>query len=192
MYTCRACEREINAASEICPYCGEDLTAVPAGAATETKKKPAFLKRLLRWGLLLAALCGFLWYILFLPERAGNPTDRAERQAIASLQEILRALSAYADAQGGRYPQALDTLGQGIQRTAQQAQSEGYQLEYVPGESGESGSVSHFALLARPRNYGYRSFYADESGVLRATLESREATAKDPPISAAPPSGGAR
>ena len=182
MYTCRACEREINTASELCPYCGEDLTAVPAGTAAEIKKKPTFLKRLVRWTLVLATLCGFLWYILFLPERAGNPSARAERQAIASLQEILRALNGYADAQGGRYPQALETLGRGVQRAAQQAQSEGYQMEYVPGESGERGSVSHFALLARPRNYGYRSFYADESGVLRATLEGREATSKDPPI----------
>ena len=182
MYTCRACEREINAASEICPYCGEDLTAVPAGAATETKKNPTFLKRMIRWALVLGTLCGFLWYVLFLPERAGNPAARAERQAIASLQEIHRALRSYADAQGGRYPQAIDALGQGVQRAAQQAQSEGYQVEYVPGESGEGGSISHFALLARPRNYGYRSFYTDESGVLRATQENREATAKDPPI----------
>jgi hypothetical protein len=182
MYTCRVCEHEINTATEVCPYCGEDLTAIPAATASTTKKKPAVLKRLFRWTLVLATLCGFLWYILFLPERAGNPTARAERQAVASLQEILRALNAYADAQGGRYPPALETLGPGVQRAAQQAQSEGYQVEYVPGESRESGRVSHFALLARPRNYGYRSFYADESGVLRATGESREATAKDPPI----------
>jgi hypothetical protein len=182
MFTCRACEREINTATEVCPYCGEDLTAVPTGAAAAPKKKPGFVKRLVRWTVVLATLCGFLWYVLFLPERAGNPSARAERQAIASLQEVVHALNAYADAQGGRYPQALEALGESVRRAAQQAQSEGYQLEYVPEESGERPGISHFALLARPRNYGYRSFYSDESGVLRATQENREATAKDPPI----------
>lgn len=182
MYTCRACEHEINTATEVCPYCGEDLTAVPTSAAAEPKKKPGFVKRLVRWTLVLATLCGFLWYVLFLPERTGNPSARAERQAIASLQEIVHALNAYADAQGGRYPQTLEAVGAQVRRAAQQAQSEGYEVEYVPGESVERGGVSHFALLARPQNYGYRSFYADESGVLRATPEHREATVKDPPI----------
>ncbi len=182
MYTCRACEHEINSATEVCPYCGEDLTAVPANAAAEPKKKPGFVKRLVRWTLVLATLCGFLWYVLFLPERAGNPSARAERQAITSLQEVVHALSEYSEAQGGRYPQALEALGEGVRRAAQQAQSEGYQLEYVPQESGETRSISHFTLLARPQNYGYRSFYTDESGILRATHENREATAKDPSI----------
>ena len=181
MYTCRACEREINAATELCPYCGEDLTATPAESSPQTKK-PNFLKRVFRWTLVLGTLCGFLWFILFLPERAGNPSARAERQAVASMQAILRELDAYAGAQGGKYPQALEALGEPVRHAAQQALSEGYELEYVPVESGESGSISHFALLARPQNYGYRSYYADESGVLRATLEHREATAKDPPI----------
>jgi hypothetical protein len=185
MYTCRLCEREINTASEICPYCGEDLTFVPADPASGVKKKPSFLKRLVRWTLVLGTVCGFMWFVLFLPERAGDPAAQAERQAIASLQEIHRALSAYAEAQGGRFPQTLEALGQGVQRAAQEALSEGYQVEYVPGESGENDQnrgISHFVLLARPRNYGYRSFYSDETGVLRATQENREATVKDPPI----------
>ncbi len=181
MYTCPACEREINSATEVCPYCGEDLTAAPAESVPQ-RERPDFRKRLVRWTLLLATLCGFLWYVLFLPERAGNPAARAERQAVSSLQEILRQLDAYAAAQGGRYPEALEALGAQVRRAAQQAQSEGYELEYFPGESGEGGRISHFALLARPQNYGYRSFYADETGVLRATPEHREATVRDPPI----------
>ncbi|NDQ55741.1 MAG: hypothetical protein GZ088_01550 [Acidipila sp.] len=193
MYTCRSCEREINTASELCPYCGEDLTVLPQvvrqdgaqdsvhGGAAALAKKPSVLQRTLRWTLVLATLCGFLWYILFLPQRTGN-SARAEHQAVISLEETLRALNAYADAQGGSYPQALESLGRGVQQTAQQALAEGYQLEYVSGERGENGGVSHFVLLARPQNYGYRNFYADESGILRATLEWREATAKDPPF----------
>lgn len=132
--------------------------------------------------MVLAALCGFLWYVLFLPERAGNPSARAERQAIASLQEIVHQLNAYAEAQNGRFPPALEALGESARRAAQSAQSEGYLLEYLPEETGERPGISHFTLLARPRNYGYRSFFTDESGLVRSTLESRDATAKDPAI----------
>ena len=193
MYTCRSCEREINTASELCPYCGEDLTVLPPlvrqdfapdsahGGAAAPRKKPSVLQRTLRWTIVLATLCGFLWYILFLPERTGN-SARAERQAVISLEETLRALNAYADAQDGSYPQALESLGHVVQHAAQQALAEGYQLEYVPGERGQNGGVSHFVLLARPRNYGYRNFYVDESGIMRATLDWREATSKDPPL----------
>jgi len=32
----------------------------------------------------------------------------------------------------------------------------------------------------RAGNYGYRNFYADETGVIRATRENRPATPQDP------------
>ena len=48
--------------------------------------------------------------------------------------------------------------------------------------AGPGGRVHNFVLLARPGNYGYRNFYLDETGVLRATQENRPATAQDPPL----------
>ena len=36
MYTCRECERPINQATEICPYCGADLTE-PIGLESRPK-----------------------------------------------------------------------------------------------------------------------------------------------------------
>ncbi len=53
-------------------------------------------------------------------------------------------------------------------------------MEYTPGPAGADGRVHNYILLARPGNYGYRNFYTDESGVLRATRENRAATAQDP------------
>ncbi len=179
MYTCRECEREINTASEICPYCGADLTLEPPADVAAPQKEPSLWKGLIRWGVVLGALCGFLWYILFLPQRGGDPTRRAEEQATQALREISRRLGAYADAQGGRFPQALDSLGESVRLPAQRAQSEGYQLQY---QQSEMGAIYHYVLEARPRNYGYRSFYLDETGVLRATRENRPAKADDPPI----------
>lgn len=181
MYSCRECERPINQASEICPYCGADLT-VPAGQEAEEPAGPRSLGSiLLRWGLLLgalaAALWGFLWFIL--PERGGDPAARAEARAAEALREMGAALSSYASAQGGTYPASLEVLGDRGRVPAQKALSDGYQVQYTPGLADTDGAVRNFVLLARPGNYGYRNFYTDETGVLRATRENRPASAHD-------------
>ncbi len=119
MFACRECEREVNQATEICPYCGADLTE--AGL-------------LLRWGVLLAlmtaAIWGFLWYIL--PQRAGDPAARAEARAVEALSDLRGALAGYAAAQGGSYPASLEILGDRARGPAQKALSEGYQLAATP------------------------------------------------------------
>src|SRR3972149_1784688 len=78
-YHGRECERPINQASEICPYCGADLT-VEFGESSEAGPKPTLAKILLRWSLVLvpipAGLWGFLWFIL--PEQRGDMSARAE------------------------------------------------------------------------------------------------------------------
>ncbi len=184
MFTCRECEREINQATEICPYCGADLTEAGLPQSAEPAGKPSLASALLRWGVLLvalsAALWGFLWYIL--PERSGNPAARAEASAMEALAEVRAVLSAYAAAQGGGYPASLEVLGDRARAPAQKALSEGYQLQYTPGPAGSDAVVHNYVLLARPRNYGYRNFYLDETGILRATQENRPASAQDPPI----------
>jgi hypothetical protein len=187
MYTCRECEREINQATEICPYCGTDLSIPPDadGLVAATKRTPAQI--LLRWvgllGAMAALLWGFLWYIL--PARNGNPALEAETRATGALLELRAALGNYAEAQGGSYPVSLEPLGDRARIPAQMAQSLGYQLQYVPGPAGADGLVHNYALLARAGNFGYRNFYTDESGVLRATRENRAASAQDPPVGTA-------
>ncbi len=182
MYTCRECEREINQATEICPYCGVDLTSPES--VEEPAKKRTLLAILLRWAILLGVLgtglWGFLWYVL--PQRAGDPTVRAEAQAAESLREIRTALRTYADAQSGFYPASLEALGERARMPAQIALSQGYNVEYIPGPISSDGGVHTYVLLARPGNYSYRNFYTDETGVLRATRENRPATAQDPPV----------
>jgi len=185
MYTCRECEHEINPATEICPYCGADLTLPAFPEAEEPAKKRSLTSGLLRWGVLLvtltAALWGFFRYVL--PEQGGVRAARAEAQAVEALGEVRAALAAYAGAQGGAYPASLEALGDRIRGPAQKALSEGYQVQYAPGPAGSDGAVHNYILLARPGNYGYRNFYTDETGALRATRENRPATAQDPLIS---------
>jgi hypothetical protein len=182
MYVCRQCETEINQATELCPHCGADLTEPLPGAETP-KTKPSMGKVLLRWGVLLgvllAAIWSFLWFIV--PERQGNPTALAEARAAESLREVRGALVDFASAQGGAYPRQLDAGGERVRLAAQLAQSVSYQLQYTPGQADADGAIRSFSLQARAGNYGFRNFYLDDSGTLRATRESRAATSEDPP-----------
>jgi hypothetical protein len=91
-------------------------------------------------------------------------------------------LTGYAAAKNGAYPGTLEPLGPLARQAAQMAQSEGYRLEYTPGPAGADGTIRSFSLEARPGNYGYRSFYTDVAGLVRATSENRAATSSDPPI----------
>ncbi len=182
MYTCRECETEINQATEICPHCGADLTSPPAGAEAPPAK-PSLQKILIRWGVLLAVLLGAIWSFLWfvVPERQGNPTLQAEDRAIQALLEVRAVLTDYASAEGGAYPRQFEALGERARSAAQLSQSVNYQIQYTPGPVEADGSIRTYALQARAGNYGFRSFYTDETGVLRATRENRAATGQDPP-----------
>jgi hypothetical protein len=182
MYTCRECENEINQATEICPHCGTDLTA-PIPGAEIAPAKPGFGKILLRWavllGVLLAAIWSFLWFIV--PERQGDPTAQAEARAAESLREVRAALVDFASAQGGAYPRQFEQAGERVRTAAQLAQSVNYQLQYTPGPADATGTIRTFGLQARAGNFGFRNFYLDDTGILRATRENRSATTQDPP-----------
>jgi hypothetical protein len=182
MYTCRECESDINQATEICPQCGADLTA-PIGGPDAPAAKPSLQKILLRWGVLLgvllAAIWSFLWFVV--PERQGNPTTQAEARAVESLREVRTALSDFAATQNGVYPRQFEALGEPVRTAAQLAQSVNYQIQYVPGPPEPDGSIRSYAIQARAGNYGFRSFYTDNTGIVRATSENRPATAQDSP-----------
>ena len=183
MYTCRECETEINQATELCPHCGADLTLAPDDGGTP-KKKPTVAKILLRWGMLLGVLLGAMWSFLWfvVSPRTGQVALDAETHAVQALGAVYTALVSYEAAQGGSYPSTLEALGPPVRQAAQMAQSDGYRLEYTPGPPGPDGAIHGYSLEARAGNYGYRNFYADASGIVRATSENRAATASDPPI----------
>ena len=181
MYTCRECENEINQATELCPHCGADLTEAIEGVAP-LKPRPTTGKILLRWGVLLgvllAAIWSFLWFIV--PERQGNPTVLAEARAAQSLRDARAALTDFASAEGGAYPRQIETVGERARLAAQLAQSVNYQIQYTPGPVEADGTIRTFALQARAGNYGFRNFYLDDTGILRATKDGRAANSGDP------------
>ncbi len=182
MITCPHCETEINQATEICPHCGADLT-LPLAGEGPAKKKPGLAKVLLRWGILLgvllAAMWSFLWFVV--TPRTGNVALQAETQAVQTLADVRAALASYAATQNGAFPETLEPLGPPVRQAAQLAQSDGYQLAYTPGPREADGEIHSYALEARAGNYGYRSFYTDATGVVRATSENRAANSMDPP-----------
>jgi hypothetical protein len=182
MYTCRGCENEINQATEICPHCGVDLTEPIAGADAPAPR-PSLRKILIRWGIVLGVLLGAIWSFLWfvVPARQGNPTVQAETRAAESLREVRAALMDYALPQNGGYPRQFESLDERARTAVQLAQSVNYQLQYTPGPVEPDGAIHTYVLQARAGNYGFRSFYSDASGVLRATRENRSATAQDPP-----------
>ena len=183
MVTCRQCETEINQATEICPHCGADLTELLPDQPPE-KKKPSVGKILMRWGILLTILLGAMWSFLWfvVAPRTGHVTLEAETQAVEALDTVRGSLASYAQAQGGAYPATLEALGASVRQAAQMAQSEGYQLIYMPGPQGADGVVQTYTLEARAGNYGYRNFFTDVSGVIRVTTENRAANSEDPPL----------
>lgn len=187
MYTCRECERPVNQATELCPYCGADLTL-----PTEPKESLGPRKRrtvragLARWGLLLGAMLLFIWFILLLPgpgTREGGGAAAAERRAVESLRTVQAALAGYAEVRGGEFPPTLESLtAPAVREAARAAQSEGYRLDYQPAPADPDGIVRRYALRARAGFHGFRNFYTDQDGVLRATRENRPAGEHDPPV----------
>jgi hypothetical protein len=180
MYVCPHCETEINTASELCPHCGADLVV----EAEATPPKP-LRTILMRWGILLGilavALWSFLWYVM--PAQGRDPAIAAENRAATALNDMRAAINSYAAAQpGGSFPTSLEVLGDRAKYPAQLAQSEGYQIQYTPAPAGADGVIHSYALQARAGNFGYRNFYVDESGSLRATKENRAANSQDPPL----------
>ncbi|MGB0035991.1 MAG: hypothetical protein WBP79_11010 [Candidatus Acidiferrales bacterium] len=179
MFTCRECEQAINQASEICPYCGADLTAPPAGESGQRVKKASVIRIIFLCGAALAILWAIAWFAL--PWRMAGSRPAAEAGAREALTRLQGSLNAY-QASEGTFPRGLETLGDGARQAAQSAQSVHYTLLYTPGNPEADGRVKSYALVARAGNFGYLNFYTDESGVFRFTSEDRAATAQDPPL----------
>jgi hypothetical protein len=183
MYTCWECESEVNQATEICPCCGADLTGLGLNH-DEPRPQVPMKKKVMRWGgllvVMLAALWSFLWFVV--PERQGNPTAQAESRAMQSLTDVRAALTSYSTAQNGAYPESLEDLGEPARNALQMASSVNYQIIYMPGPANANGTITSYTIEARAGNFGFRSFFTDEAGIVRSTKENRPANVQDPPL----------
>jgi predicted small secreted protein len=179
MYECPECEQPLNQGTELCPYCGTDLTATPIEESATRKKKSRLTRSVVLWAILIAAVWVIVWFVL--PPRPEASKSEAEKSALAALAELRGALSAYADA-SGTYPSSIEPLGASVRSAIQTAQGAGYDIQYTPASVDNSGRIKSFVLLARPGNFGYRNFYTDETGIIHATRANRPATPQDPEL----------
>jgi hypothetical protein len=178
MYLCAHCQRPINSASAVCPYCGASQ-AEPESDLPQRQKKRSSPKLIIG---VLAAVAG-IWAIIWfaLPLRFENPRPVAEHSALEAVRDLQHQLATYQNG-AGSFPSSLDALGDPAREAAQSAMSGGYSLRYTPAQPDTSGNPRAYTLVAIPRNYGYESLYTDQSGVIRATRDNRPATAQDPPL----------
>ena len=181
MYTCRECEQTINQGTEVCPYCGADLTAPAVGdsAAPGAKKKSSATRITLILGIVLTIFWAVAWFAI--PWRLSGSKPEAQQHARDGLAAVQEALTAYQASEGG-YPSSLEALGDRVRAAAQKVQSGHYTLQYTPGKPDADGRIRSYVLIARAGNFGYINFYTDESGVFRVTSEDRAATVQDPPL----------
>jgi type II secretory pathway pseudopilin PulG len=184
MYSCPECEQSINQATEICPYCGADQKALAdtellLAGKTPKPAKTNYKRVAIVCGILLATLWAIAWWFAVPWKLSGSKTE-AEARARESLAAIQQAINAYQQSEGSA-PPSLETLGDTVRKAAQSAQLVHYTLQYAPGKPDPSGRVTAYTLTARAGNFGYRSFYTDESSIVRATTEDRAATVQDPP-----------
>jgi hypothetical protein len=182
MYTCRECDAAINSGSEVCPYCGADLTSPVAdvfGEPAPVAKKPTAKRILIACSILLVTLGAVGWFAV--PWHMSGSKSESEARARDAIATVQSALANYQAAEAA-YPSSLEALGDTARIAAQKAQLGHYNLRYAPGKPDAEDRVTSYTLTARPGNFGFRSYYTDESGVLRATAEDRAATVQDTPI----------
>ncbi len=177
MYICRECEEPLNQAMEVCPHCGADLTAANPEEGPVPKKKSNLIKSIVIWGILIASVWAIVWFVL--PPRPESSKGEAEKSALAAISEVRVALLSYSSATGS-FPPSMEALGDAVRSAIQTAKSAGYEIQYTPANTDDSGRIKSFVLLARPGNFGYRNFYADETSVIHETAANRPATPQDP------------
>jgi hypothetical protein len=178
MFTCPGCEQPINPASEICPYCGANLVPEPA-TTRRNKQKKGLVITLVGAVVFIGAIWAMVYLVLPKPDVPGHA--EAEAGAVGALREAARVVTAY-EKQQGSYPDTIDQVSATAAPAYSAAREEGYSLLYRPGPAGSDGNIHTFVLLARPEFYGYANFYIDQTGVVRSTLENRDATAHDRPF----------
>jgi hypothetical protein len=149
----------------------------------------------------LLVLVGLILPSVMRPERkVANET-----RAVGSLRTLHTAAHYYQEEYKNGFPPSLAAFGPPetgagpgcgasdlVDHILASGTKSGYTFEYSPGPPVEKpppgctpGGTS-YTVSARPKEYGKsggRSFFTDETGVIRQTSEDRAATAKDPPIS---------
>ena len=94
MYTCRECDAAINSGSEVCPYCGADLTSSVAdvfGEPAPVAKKPTAKRILIACGVLLVTLGAVSWFAV--PWHMSGSKSESQARALDAVATVQSALA---------------------------------------------------------------------------------------------------
>ncbi|MBI3483533.1 MAG: pili assembly chaperone [Acidobacteria bacterium] len=135
---------------------------------------------------------------VFMPNLLDGHGRRNEASAIRSLRTINTSEVTYASTYGKGFSPTLAVLGPppaGDKPSAAHAdlidsvlaggKKSRYNFVYAAGPPDKEGHIKSYSVVARPATPGVsgnRSFFTDETGVIRATMENRPASVSDPPI----------
>ena len=113
--------------------------------------------------------------------------DQNERTAIQTIRAMNTAIYKHRQAHPDAYPNSLNELAD-VDPLLKCGQAEcpksGYSFKYELLPPTNMGP--RYVIQVRPNKYqntGVQSFYSDESGVIRATVDNRPASAGDGPVS---------
>ena len=139
----------------------------------------------------------FIVVVLFTPP-PGHGVSSNESSAVGSLRTINTAEVTYAttypkvgfssslEVLGGAVPcDASSTSACLVDQALASGRRSGYVLTYTPGPPDAEGVITSYTAIARPMVFGksgQRSFFTDQTGVIRATQEDRAPTVQDPPL----------
>lgn len=175
-----------------------DFRVVRRNARAEGAKEPRIILRAVVYSLPLLLL-GFLILVPTLPSsrRSAGKVEMNESRALGSMRSISTAQIAYASTYETGFSASLTSLGEPAEGSAPSATvaglvdnrtasgaTAGYQIDYKPGPV-EGGRITTFTVTARPTEYGCsarKSYFSDQTGVIRVTDENRAATPQDLPV----------
>jgi hypothetical protein len=147
-------------------------------------------------GVLLNRLVGgfvvFIFAAILIPHMM--PSSRLaldEASAVTSTRAINRAQSSYAEKHLDKgFAATLSELSQGpgtgfIDEQLVSGRKTRYTFTMIVSPTDSCGRITTYAVVARPERFGrdgVRSFFIDESGVIRYAAQNRPPTLLDPPI----------
>ncbi len=116
-----------------------------------------------------------------------------EEVCVSSLRVINVAQGSYWGGDSGKgYARTLKELGPAgvgfLEPVIASGTKDDYRFRLVPEHTGTNRSIMHYTITARPIKRlvkDQRSFFTDETGVIRFTTENRAATIADPPLDSA-------
>jgi type II secretory pathway pseudopilin PulG len=154
---------------------------------------PALWQRALVWLFASAYVLAFLAVVL-IPLMTGSLDDQRrefrEAATVATLRTINTCAWSFANQHPEQgFPTALAALGPAGSGCLEERFLDGEELDYgfnyLPGAPDDTGAIATYAVSARPLRYARgsrRSFFSDDSAIIRYTDQERAAGADDPSL----------